>query len=393
MNKASLRLEIALAMRNMTVAKMRSFLAILGIAIGTASVIALVSLGQLATRSALEAFRQLGTQVLAVHWSDKPFDNRFILDALKTQGQDLKAVLPMMNVHPSLHYQQRSLGAQTVASTPLLARVAKFEVASGRLLLDVDRMERHCVVGANVANKMKEYGGINPVGQWLRMGDYFYRVVGVLKPWKARFFLMLSADDMIWVSLEQAIGDWQQHYIQSLVLLYQDHVDVRPREARIKVSLAQWASKKRFFIHSPQALMQQVDEQQQRFRWLLGIMGGIALMVGGIGIMNLMLVVVFERRREIGIRLAIGASVASLLRMFIMEAAVLSCVGGFFGVLFGVVLTYLLAKMADWPFYLLWMPLFLGWGVSVATGVFFGFYPALKASRMCPIDALRGNNH
>ena len=147
---------------------------------------------------------------------------------------------------------------------------------------------------------------------------------------------------------------------------------------------------KRFMFRSPKQIIDIMSKQRKTFTWLLGMIGGISLLVGGIGVMNIMLVSVIERRREIGIRMAIGARRADIRWMFLIESVTLTLFGGFLGVTLGILVSVILAEVADWGFVFFILPPTLGFLVSVLVGILSGFYPAYRASRLDPIETLHG---
>lgn len=383
---------------NLNAAKLRSFLAVLGILVGTAAVVALISCGKLATDKALEQFKTLGTDLLSIsvfpkeQKASQQTGSQLSLEfwqALPQKIPFVREVAPYAVAFQGISYQGKNIQGAIIAADESLAKIVHIDMAQGRFVSFVDSFEHFCVIGNKIAEQMQEDRGESPLLKHIQVGRIIYTVIGIAKPWKENAFFNDDINQAVIVPIKGLSLVNADNKINNAVMRLQAQSPVDAIIENIKQLIERKAPTLNMFARSPKQIIESLESQTKIFTWLLLVIGSISLIVGGIGIMNVMLVSVSERKKEIGIRKAVGAKNREIQALFLMESVMLSLSGGFFGVALGLLVTRILAYICNWNFILQMTPLIAGFTVSIVTGVFFGFYPALRAARMEAVVSLR----
>lgn len=383
---------------NLMAAKLRSFLAVLGILVGTASIVALISSGQLATEKALAQFKALGTDLLAVSMYQKtslqnqsgrdfiPLDVWRQFPSIMTSVRD---VAPYAVAYQTISFQGHVINGAIIGADESLPRVIDVELDKGRFVRADESFEHVCVIGASVATTLNSLGVIEPIGKPLRIGQTIYTIAGVAKPWQENAFFNENINQSVIVPIAGIALVNKDSKVKHAVFLLKPETDIDATIKHMQQQLEQQAPKLSSFIRSAKQIIASMENQGRIFTLLLAVIGSISLLVGGIGVMNVMLVSVSERKKEIGIRKAVGAKNQDIQRLFLIESVMLSLFGGFLGVIVGLGLTFIIAFFSGWTFSVYLTPVLIGFIVSATVGVFFGFYPAKRAARLEPVVTLR----
>lgn len=393
----NLAIHLKESLSNLFSAKLRSILAILGVLVGTASIVALIASSRLATDHALAQFKRLGTNLISLDIRDPNYQRSqqtsgrdvslTFVNELAASSNDIALVAPFIRVYRPVTLFQKQAMSSVLAVTPDIASISKIQLSEGRFISPFDKDQFYCVIGAELAKKFKERG-IKPLGQQINLGGQYFTIVGVAAPWEQNMFLMVNIDESVLVPIKSAALLDGHAKIEDILFRLKPGASIDATQNQItKIISASFPSKKLWF-RNPQQLIDLVAKQRTTFAGLLIAIGSIALVVGGIGVMNIMLVSVIERRREIGIRMAVGARRWNILMMFLIESILLTVFGGIMGIVLGLGVTYTVAYIAGWGFHFYFMPPVLGFVVSVMTGILSGFYPAWRASKLDPISCL-----
>lgn len=388
-----LSLHFKTAIRNLTASRLRTFLAMLGIVIGTASVVALISVGQLATEQALEQFKGLGVDLMRINFTsiDPNTTARIPLNTIiniETSVPDVSKIAPFVLQFLTGEYQQQSFSdISIIASTENLAEVINLTMEEGRFISDLDQDQHFCVLGHGFA---KQLNTMNLFGQHIKLGKGIFTIIGIANEWPESNIVGQDINQAIiipFAALSQIAANAQ---LNTAILRLKQNADIDTVKQSITNYAAQNIPSYRLDFQSGKEILARMAKQQYIFSLLLGLIGGISLLVGGVGVMNIMLASIAERRAEIGLRIALGAEPRDVQLMFLMEAAALGVFGGIIGVILGIVATALVAKFSHWPFIILIWPSVIGFVVSLIIILFFGYYPAYAASKLNPIEILRG---
>ena len=386
------------ALVNLTSAKLRSFLAILGVLVGTAAVVALISCGQLATENALAQFKALGTDLLAVSVYQKTANkSQGEANSLSAeQWQQLATRIPyVINIAPySTAYQPLSFAGKTMQGAVIgadehLADIIHIQLAQGYFVSFLETFEHYCVLGHDLAAQIRQMTVEDPIGQQLRIGPALYTIIGVAQRWEENGFFNEDINHAVIIPLEGIRLVSKDAKINNAVLLLKPDSPIDEVIEDIRQIVSSFAPTLNMFPRSAKQIIASMENQGHIFTLLLAVIGGISLLVGGIGVMNVMLVSVSERKKEIGIRKAVGAKNSEIQILFIVESVMLSLLGGVLGVVLGLIFTAGVAYFSHWAFTFYILPPVAGFFVSAATGIFFGFYPARRAARLEPIASLR----
>lgn len=392
--------HVSNALANIRTSKLRSFLTLLGVLVGTASVVALVSSGQLATQQALAQFKTLGTDLLSVsvqqqQGAQKKQGASIVkltigdVNKLTQSDPDIIEAAPYTMNYSQVSYAGKQLQGSIIGATENLSDVVKIDLSQGRFVSVLDKDEDFCVIGSSLAKSLRQQGVFAPVGKQLRVGNYYYTIIGVAKPWPENMFMYADINNSVIVPLENSLELSKYTTIQNIVFKLKAGADINKVKQSITDAMNELVPGQQLFYRSAKQLIEGMEKQRQTFTLMLGAIGGISLIVGGIGVMNIMLVSVIERRREIGVRMAVGAKRRDIQMMFLTEAVMLTMFGGFLGVIIGVLVSFGIAEFSHWGFRLFLLPPAIGFLVSAFVGIFFGFYPARQASRLDPIETLR----
>jgi putative ABC transport system permease protein len=385
--------------------KMRSILTALGIIIGVACVIAMIGVGQGSQAAIQQQISALGTNFLmvfpgvATQSGARIFTGQSTLteddvDAVKAECPSVAYVSPSSRSAAQIVNGSLNWGTQVQGVGVEWPFVRSWNVEKGTFFgeSEVRAAAKVCVLGATVANALFE--GQDPVGQTVRIKNFPFRVIGVLET-KGGSVMGQDQDDLVvapYTTVMRLLKKTPKIDMFMASAVSRSAVDEAQREIeallrqRHRIVAGQDSD---FMIRSQQEIAQTADQTSKTLSLLLASAASISLLVGGIGIMNIMLVSVTERTREIGVRMAIGAKGRDIRTQFLVEALTLSIAGGACGIALGVAVSKFIALKAGWPILLSPAAVVLAFGFSAAIGVFFGFYPAQKASRLDPIEALR----
>ncbi|BAI75638.1 permease of ABC transporter (plasmid) [Azospirillum sp. B510] len=382
------------ALRNLGAMRQRSLLALLGIAIGTAAVVALISIGENAREHSMRQFLAMGADILTVQkdfsLSSRPATlTRADVERLRTVP-GIEEVAPVAMLGVEIRQGRTRLPSPVAGVTPELFALVQAKAAQGRTLTEQDRAETVVVLGAGLARRLAEDGQPPAPGGLLRMGGYNHTVVGVLADSVPNPVLPLDVNSTAFVPLSGARRVSVNSDITNLVVRKASSADDQAVRRSLIEEFSAGPRPRTVMVQSARQLIVAMTDQARVHTLLLAAIGGVSLIVGGVGVMNVMLMGVVERRREIGLRLALGARPIDVRAMFLAEALALSLCGGMVGVLLGLAAAALYAWNAGWAFAPSILSLPLGLGMSSGVGLFFGLYPAVQASRLEPVAALRG---
>ena len=397
---------LKIAIRALTRNKMRSALTMLGIIIGVGAVIATVGVGQGARQKVQDQIASMGTNMLYISagsvnrgglrigiGATKSLVNDDV-KAITQQVPTVAAAAPGATSSAQIIANNQNWNTRVTGTEPQYFDIRDWPIASGSSFTqdDVTRATDVAVLGETVRQNL--FGSSDPVGQTVRIGNLPFRVVGVLSA-KGSSGMGQDQDDGVYIpitTLQKKITgqDWLQFVMASAVsqpatYAAQDQITALLRD-RHHIRPGQDDD---FSIRNLADIAQLADDSSKVMTLLLASIAGVSLIVGGIGIMNIMLVSVTERTREIGIRMAIGATEADVQRQFLTESVVLSIAGGVVGIMFGVAASLTVTKVLGWPVLLSMTAVVAAVAFSMAIGMFFGFYPARKAAQLDPIEALR----
>jgi putative ABC transport system permease protein len=386
--------------------RLRSALTILGIVIGNASVIGMVGVGQGAQRLAAEQFESLGPNLLFVS-PGKPNERRATLTVPKTlvledanaiaaQVPAVKQVSPQIQSQQQVNYGNKNISTLVIGTNPEFLTVRSFDVERGRFIneQDVKRNNRIVILGPEVANKL--FGVREPIGQQIRIKNISFEVVGVTKPKGS--FLGNNQDDAVFVPIttlaNRIVGRTSVYGVQVnfISVTAQNPASMSAAQFQIRNLLRlrhKIVGEDDFSVRTQEEILTIVNTITGALTIMLGAIAAISLVVGGIGVMNIMLVSVTERTQEIGLRKALGATQQDILIQFLIEAVILATAGGLVGTAIGIGGISLVSWFTPLKASVAPMSIFLAIGVSSGIGLFFGVVPAQRAARLDPIVALR----
>ncbi|NLM52064.1 MAG: FtsX-like permease family protein [Firmicutes bacterium] len=370
--------------------KLRSFLTMLGVIIGVFAVVALVSLGQGATSQVTAEIQGMGSNliVLAIHGRGG-MDSLTLSEAESlAKRPGVGAVAPVVDGYATVKFATESSYTNLVGTTPAYAVVRNHFADRGRFLADVDVQNRLpvAVLGADVAERL--FGDMDPVGQEIRINGAAFTVIGVLEP--KGFSLGGSSDDFVIIPASTAERLLRRQGIRTVYLQAETAaaIDMVVNSLESLLQLY-FRDENAYNVFTQAEILDILSEVTGILTLMLGGIAGISLLVGGIGIMNIMLVSVTERTREIGINKALGAKKRDILLQFLVESIVISGVGGFIGMILGYGAVKLFSGLFGFTITYSPQVVFVAFTFSVFVGIFFGLYPANKAAKLNPIDALR----
>ncbi|MGE5576029.1 MAG: ABC transporter permease [Syntrophothermus sp.] len=395
--------SIKMAFSSLAANKLRSFLTMLGVIIGVSAVVAMVSVGQGAQASVEERIGQLGSNMLIVtpgRTAGRPGgaatargagDLLSYADAVAIQEANLPDV-DKLTVEATrtgvIRFGQNNTTTNIVGTTPDYPEVRNFYVKEGRFIsaYDLQNMTRVAVLGQTVASDL--FGGQDPLGQEIRIGIVTFTVIGVMEE---KTQGMNDLGDQVFVPATTAQKRLTGKDTIRAIYIQAKAAEVTALAAREveAVLLHRKDSPEKFQIRNQQEILSTLEGTTRTFTFLLAGITGISLLVGGIGIMNIMLVSVTERTREIGIRKAVGARRIHILTQFLIESVTLSTSGGLVGILAGITGSTLLSRVGEWRTLISPAAVAIAFGFAAGVGIFFGIYPANKAARLDPIESLR----
>lgn len=386
--------------------KMRAFLTMLGIIIGVGAVIVMVSLGFGVRDKVQKSISSLGSNLIIVTPGGRTASGARLAPGSGTRltMEDVKAIekeVPgIAYIAPSVRRQYQIIAGNqnwttnVEGGTPSTFDIRSFTVADGNLFTnrELETRARVAVIGKTVADNL--FYGDSPVGQTIRINKAPFKVVGVLNP-KGQMAMGADQDDIVFIPITTA-----QQRMMAITFVQQISVQAESEEVLTQVQMdtedllrvrhkITGDKDDDFSVQNLAAIMETATEATNSITMLLANVAAISLLVGGIGIMNIMLVSVTERTREIGIRKALGATYTNILLQFLIEAVVIGVVGGVIGILLGIGAANFISYYAGFDTIISWLAVVVAFSFSVAIGLFFGIYPARKAALLSPIDALR----
>ena len=405
--------EIQLAINNLYAHKLRTFLTMLGMIFGVGAVIAMLSIGAGAEKESLSLIDTMGLRNVIIREREareedlkKVHENSLGLALRDVQA--VNAVTPdieswsarkRVKTFQIFSFKGKSDDSNVIGVTPSYFRAAKYDLAEGSFIAEPDERdyEQFCVIGSRV--RLKLFGWQSPIGQPLKIDKLWFTVIGVLADNN------LSKDEFegvklqdfsndIYIPLATALKKFEPKRFESeldeVVLTLKKTDAIKPAALLISQVLANTHGKEAdYSLIVPRELLEQNQRTQRIFNIVMSAIASISLLVGGIGIMNIMLANILERTREIGVRRALGARRRDIWQQFLIEAMTISLIGGLTGVFFGFVVSRVVALYADWSTVVTWTSIALSFGVAATTGLLFGIYPAVRASRLDPVEALR----
>ena len=402
-----------LALRGLADHKFRSFLTMLGIIFGVASVITMLSIGEGAKRKAIAKYQDLGVSNIIVRekkLSDQELEEvrAKFSQGLSTQDASvIKEIVPHVvkiasqaESNPEVKYEDKSIKSTLIGVTPELIEMINYKLKSGDFINSGQYSQRLkvCVIGASVASTL--FQNEDPIGKMVKIEDQWLEVIGVLES-KTLFTETvgeLAARDLntdVYVPLTVFLTRFPRENaltseVQQITIKIDNSDHLLEASKIIKEILnRRHFNNDDFSIIIPFELLKQEEKERQIYNFLLGAIAAISLIVGGIGIMNIMLATVMERTREIGIRRAIGARKADIMSQFVTEAVAISITGGLIGVALGVSLSLIVSLVTDVTTYIRIYSIFIAFAFSVIVGISFGYLPAKNAANLKPVDSIR----
>ena len=398
---------LKIALRALANNKLRGFLTMLGIIIGMASVITMLAIGQGSKRSIQAQISEMGSNMIMIQpgadMRGGVRQDASAMETLKLQDYEdivnetryVSATSPSVNSSGQAIYGANNAPTTVYGISPDYMEIRRYEVEDGDMFSDQDvqTAAKVCVIGKTVVDNLFP-GGENPVGRVIRFQKLPFRVVGVLKS-NGYNSMGMDQDDLIlapYTTIQKkilAITHLQGITCSALKEEYTDQAIDEISEILRRNHRLRETDDDDFTIRSMQELSTMLTSTTDIMTTLLAAVAGISLLVGGIGIMNIMYVSVTERTREIGLRMSIGAKGMDILAQFLIESILISVTGGLIGVLFGVGAALIVNVVAHFPIYIQPWSVLLSFVVCTVTGVFFGWYPAKKAAQLDPIEAIR----
>jgi putative ABC transport system permease protein len=413
---------VLLGLRSLALHKLRSTLTALGIIFGVSSVIAMLSIGEGANYEAQEEIKKLGSHNVILR-SVKPREEQgagvsrsevvqygLTLSDMRRVREtipDIRGVVPMRIATTDGRFRTQRLDVQAVGTTPEYLEATNLRLARGRFLAqsDLDALRAVCVIGSAVARSL--FPVDDPLGLEIKLGRDYYTVIGVLEPTGAASGTGASeADDrnrdicLPLTTLQSRLGEvlvrvvsgsrhMEKVQIHQLIIQLGSDRQVPATAKALRNTLERYHKDRDFDVLVPLELLEQKQRTSRTFNIVLGSIAAISLLVGGIGIMNIMLANITERTREIGIRRALGAKRRDIVTQFLVETVVLSTSGGLLGIALGVAIPSVVEAASGMRTIITAWSLAVSFGISAAVGILFGIYPARKAASLDPIEALR----
>lgn len=388
--------------------KMRSCLTSLGIIIGVAAVIVMLAIGTGASTKVTKDMESMGSNLLTVRSASanqggvrqgagsRPTLTLKDAIAINRLARGVEAVAPVSNQNQQVIYGNQNWSTTVYGTTGRYLGIKAYEILIGRNFTpeDIKNSTKVAIIGSTVSSEL--FGDVNPVGKTLRIGGVPFRVIAVLKTKGSTG--PFDNDDLIFIPITTAqkkvFGVYFPGTVNMIVVKSQtpelmEYTEEDINEILIKRHNIGINQEKDFEIRNSAEFQERLKSTVKTFSILLGSIASVSLLVGGIGIMNIMLVSVTERTREVGIRMAIGARSSDIRKQFLIEALLLAIIGGLIGVVAGVLTSFLVTKFSDLTAEITPFSIILSLSFSAIVGVLFGFYPAYKASLLNPIDALR----
>lgn len=421
MAQGSLARTVRLGIKSLMLHKLRSILTTFGVLFGVSSVIAMLAIGEGASLEAQEQIRRLGSQNVILRGVKPPEDQvsnqdtRVIqygityndLERIRDTYPWTNHVVPVRQLQQEVRYEGRSTSPRILATIPEYFEATGREIAGGRFISPEDqRLVRNvCVLGYEVSRHLFPFE--ESIGKNVKIGPDYFTVIGVMYPRvptgddqpdpgedvTSEILIPLSTGQRwfgeIQVKIRSGSRDMEQVELHEIIIAVDKPENVPRMAAACREMLKKYHRRKDYDVIVPLELMIRARETKRIFNIVLGSIAGISLLVGGIGIMNVMLATVLERTREIGIRRALGAKQRHIIVQFLVETVVLSVGGGLLGIALGMAIPYLVERFADMRTIVTPEAPLLAFGISVGIGVIFGLYPAWRAATMDPVDALR----
>lgn len=385
--------SMKMAFKSILSSKIRAFLTMLGIIIGVSSVIALVSVGQGTTSQITESLSSLGTNQLTVNIMGRGATTSLTYEEALALGEieGVENVSPVITGNVTAKNGTENVSVSVEGITPAYEEVQDFHVQSGRFLLEIDTDYRQKVVliGTDTAEDL--FGTDDPVGQKVQLNGSSFKIVGLLESKGSTSGG--SSDEKILIPISTAERFLQSKGVRSITITTTSNDNVEDVKTELESTLdAKFSgAENSYSVFDSQEMLETVNETSDTLSMALGGIAGISLFVGGIGIMNIMIVSVNERTREIGIRKAIGAKKINIMMQFMIESVVLSGTGGLIGVGLGLGASWAVGKYTTMNVATSWNMVLISFTFSLIIGVVFGMIPANKAARMRPIYALRND--
>ncbi len=398
---------IKIAINSLFRNKMRTILTMLGIVIGIASVIAMVSIGQASTQSVHEELSSMGSNMIMIMparqhrggvdmgmSSSKSLDNKD-LESLKNNTRYVAAVSPNVSTNKQLIYGNNNHSCSISGVSPSYLEIRKYGLKEGVMFTDddVNKYNKVCVIGQTVVDALFT-NGESPIGKTIRFGSIPMMVIGILEE-KGQNGMGDDQDDIVlapYTTIQKRFLGITYFNMMFASATSEEESELAATEItyilRSNHGIKSGASDD-FDIRTQEELVSTMSSVSQMMTVLLAAIASISLVVGGIGIMNIMYVTVTERTKEIGLRMAIGAHNRDIKMQFLCESVILSLIGGVIGIVLGLIISYVASKLMNMPYVVSETAIVASFLVCAFTGIFFGWYPAKKAANMDPISALR----
>ncbi|MBM1202269.1 ABC transporter permease [Pseudomonas fragi] len=371
----------------------RTVLALLGIVIGSASIVAILNIGFNAGQEATRIFHDMGVDTLVASLNnDRGVDDSLLsteVEKIRSLNLPGLVISPVAQVSVKLTFNHHPVDARAVGVEPAVTSILKLPIRRGRFLHALDTAENVVVLGHAVATSLVDRGIAVEPGEWVRINTYLFRVAGVLQPAEASMISPVLTDHSVFMPFAALARVAQSSNVSTVLARVLPPLDSSEGASRVFEGLSHAFKTRRVEMTVPQQMIDAMARQNKTFEYLLLALGVITLVGAGVAVMNVMYMNVCERRNEIGLRMAIGARGQDIRNLFLIEALALSAMGALSGACVGIVLAWLYAVISQWTFELSMVSIPLGVGSTLLVGVFSGLKPALAASRLTPVEALR----
>jgi len=404
--------SLSIGIKSILVHKLRSFLTTLGVIFGVAAVISMLSIGEGAKRAAVEQIKLLGTNNIRVNHLKLTGEQAEEADQKASEGlsyhdgqlirenlPNVKGVTPLRFVEAEIMLGNKESTGRVVGTDESYERITNFHPSEGRFIstLDVQNAKRVCVIGEEIRQEL--FGYRNPIGRRIKVGDTWFAVIGVMesksiKDGKASVIKLRNLNKDVYIPITTALKRFtdedRPNFVEEIAIQVEKEEQIIQTSEVVKRLLNRTHNGVTDYeIIIPAELLAQSQKTQRVFNIVMGSIAAISLLVGGIGIMNIMLASVTERTKEIGTRRALGATERDILIQFLNETILVSATGGMIGIVLGVAMAKAINLFAGWDTVISLYSVVISFGISALVGIVFGIYPARQAAQMNPIAALR----